>query len=661
MSDIRKIQTGNNQYTLHARVSDRLAVSDQIGSPTKPVYVDNSGQVRACSRDIPTGMTIDSVLNDTSVNAVQNKVINAALKGKNPKAKADFIASSDLTALPISSGVLDLNGYTLTITKEYQVTDGFLIKNGTIAGTGEITSTGWLYINDCRLALSTKITLSAFVCADNLIGLFDMINGNASQLPIIKMNGWSIISNFSLIGIDGLATGISNGGAVTSNGLVFAINGSYVFFTDIQCYIRSSQYVYFFGKIFCQAFSSTVFQPITESENAQQFGFDALDSRSTINVYNCDVGESDTIVKGKFDTATQKFVKSQDGDVFILDDDTSSSNPYDFAIADEQGNAILLLKDGEINTKNFNSSDTSSVSGIPEAPMDGKTYGRNSGKWNVITSSGETYLGSIEYTGQQIVFPKMHYKQLGTLSNNQQCCIIHNNLAIFVNGTDYWVTDKNNNFKVLKRGNNNKTGLHSNVGSFGTEFYKGNKIPLLYLTDWDGTKGVEVFNLNSTTYAMTHLQSIVPSSELLNNDIFGRGNTDFIADKETGFLYSICYKEDTWREIETNKTCICKFALPRLSAGSTVTLKSSDIIDHFEVENIPTRQDCCIYNGILYIENGYINPHYKATLRAIDLSQKKVISRIDISKILDGEPECLEFDQDHLLMVYGKTIYGLYF
>lgn len=49
MSDIRKIQTGNNQYTLHARVSDKLAVSAQIGSDTKPVYVDSSGQVQACN------------------------------------------------------------------------------------------------------------------------------------------------------------------------------------------------------------------------------------------------------------------------------------------------------------------------------------------------------------------------------------------------------------------------------------------------------------------------------------------------------------------------------------------------------------------------------------------------------------------------------------
>lgn len=255
----------------------------------------------------------------------------------------------------------------------------------------------------------------------------------------------------------------------------------------------------------------------------------------------------------------------------------------------------------------------------------------------------------------------MNYKRLGTLPNNQQCCMIHNNLAIFVNGTKYWVTDKNDSFNVLKAGDVGVTGVHSNIGSLGTEFYNGNTIPLIYLTDWDGAKGVKVFNLNDENYTMSHLQSIVPSSELLQSNIFGLGNTDFIVDKENGFLYSICYKENTWMEIETNKTCICKFALPRLSEGNNITLGLDDIIDHFEVENIPTRQDCCIYNGILYIENGYVTPYYKATLRAIDLSKKEVVSKIDISKIVDGEPECLEFDEDHLLMVYGKTIYGLYF
>ena len=58
MSDIRKIQTGNNQYTLHARVSDKLAVNAQIGSTTKPVYVDSSGQVQACTNNMAVSETI---------------------------------------------------------------------------------------------------------------------------------------------------------------------------------------------------------------------------------------------------------------------------------------------------------------------------------------------------------------------------------------------------------------------------------------------------------------------------------------------------------------------------------------------------------------------------------------------------------------------------
>lgn len=79
MSDIRKIQTGNNQYTLHARVSDKLAVSAQIGSTTKPVYVDSSGEVKECTREIPT---VDATMNAASTNAIQNKTVVEALKAK---------------------------------------------------------------------------------------------------------------------------------------------------------------------------------------------------------------------------------------------------------------------------------------------------------------------------------------------------------------------------------------------------------------------------------------------------------------------------------------------------------------------------------------------------------------------------------------------------
>lgn len=212
MSDIRKIQTGNNQYTLHARVSDKLAVSAQVGSDTKPVYVDSSGEVKACSREIPTGMTIDSVLNDTSVNAVQNKVINAALKGKNPKAKADFIASSDLPGLPITTGVLDLNGYTLTLSGTTQLTGTLTIKNGTIGGEGTLQTDQLIFVNDCDLIVSSKINLSSTISIlDNIhvkdvMSNFFILNVGEDYYATISPSAYCLITNFSGITIEGTNT-----------------------------------------------------------------------------------------------------------------------------------------------------------------------------------------------------------------------------------------------------------------------------------------------------------------------------------------------------------------------------------------------------------------------------------------------------------------------
>lgn len=244
MSDIRKIQTGNNQYTLHARVSDKLAVSAQVGSPTKPVYVDSSGQVQACSRDIPTGMTIDTVLNDTSVNAVQNKVINAALKGKNPKAKADYIATSDLTSLPITAGVLDLNGYTLTLSGTTELTDTLTIKNGTIGGEGTLKNDLLISINDCQLIKYSKITLSCiFSLLDDIhvtdpTGNFFMTNTGEDYYATISPSFYCRITNFSGITIEG--TNIEYD--------IIAQNGTNLFVKNAKIKVLDVVSVQFYGK-----------------------------------------------------------------------------------------------------------------------------------------------------------------------------------------------------------------------------------------------------------------------------------------------------------------------------------------------------------------------------------------------------------------------------
>lgn len=294
MSDIRKIQTGSNQYTLHARVSDKLAVSAQVGSPTKPVYVDSSGEVKACSREIPTGMTIDSVLNDTSVNSVQNKVINAALRGKNPKAKADFIASSNLPGLPITTGVLDLNGYTLTLSGTTQLTGTLTIKNGTIGGEGTLQSVNeadensiynFIYINDCKLINQMQLNLQAYISIlDNVHNTAMNLHQDEVTYANITFAHFGYITNFSDISIK-CTNFLSGFNAIN------LINGHRMKIENASVLIRSSSTIEFYGKIEAIMFSCS-------SVNLDHYEISSHnpDQESTFKLYSCLVpGKSDEI------------------------------------------------------------------------------------------------------------------------------------------------------------------------------------------------------------------------------------------------------------------------------------------------------------------------------------------------------------------------------
>lgn len=280
----------------------------QIGSPTKPVYVDSSGQVRACSRDIPTGMTIDSVLNDTSVNAVQNKVINAALKGKHPKAKADFIASSDLTALPISSGVLDLNGYTLTLSGTTELTGTLTIKNGTIGGEGIISSEDAVfYIYDCQLSDSAKISISCILfVTDNLYYNHALDESIYITMPTLSLNNKTVawISNSSCIRIKGQLTLTSIGDFSVSS----IINSTYITIQNIAINVKTSNSIFLSGVI-CTHIDScsninTVYVDIPD------FGLDQIDQNSIIEISNCifDDGTNTSLIKeGWYDVQNHKY------------------------------------------------------------------------------------------------------------------------------------------------------------------------------------------------------------------------------------------------------------------------------------------------------------------------------------------------------------------
>lgn len=333
MSDIRKIQTGSNQYTLHARVSDKLAVNAQIGSPTKPVYVDSSGQVKACSLEIPTGMTIDTKLSATSGNAVSNKVITEALNGKNPKAKADFIASSDLPGLPIATGVLDLNGYTLKLSGTTQLTGTFTIKNGTIGGEGIISSEdAVLYIYDCQLSDSAKISISCIMfVTDNLYYRHTLDESIFITMPTLSLNNKTVawISNSSCIHIKGQLTSVGDFGVSS------IINSTYIIIQNIAINIKTSNTIFLSGVI-CTHIDSC--SNINMVGNIPELGFYQLDPNSIIAISNCifDNGTNTSLIReGGYDVQNHRYSQlGYVGSIKGYDDNYYQTIPTTNAILD---------------------------------------------------------------------------------------------------------------------------------------------------------------------------------------------------------------------------------------------------------------------------------------------------------------------------------------
>ena len=90
-----------------------------------------------------TDIVVDSALNGTSKNPIQNKAVFEAIKLKadatalnkyQPKYNADYVATSDFdySELPINEGIIDLNGYTLVMSDVNNADGELTIINGVI-------------------------------------------------------------------------------------------------------------------------------------------------------------------------------------------------------------------------------------------------------------------------------------------------------------------------------------------------------------------------------------------------------------------------------------------------------------------------------------------------------------------------------------------------
>lgn len=207
---------------------------------------------------------------------------------------------------------------------------------------------------------------------------------------------------------------------------------------------------------------------------------------------------------------------------------------------------------------------------------------------------------------------------------------------------------------------------HGNSLSFGKNKLQSSSImPPLYVTQWDGNKGVLVYDvtLEDETYAAELVQAIIPDMPDSDfTDKFGNGESDIVIDADNGKMYSMAYTLGTdgpYTDNDvTNPTKVCVFDLPEIDSTIEHVIGNSDVIEHFSLKSLPYRQGCCVHSGKLVIERGNTQASRigrKVDIHIVNLKNREIITKIPLNEFCESnqsyqEPEGIAVYHGHLIM-----------
>lgn len=201
---------------------------------------------------------------------------------------------------------------------------------------------------------------------------------------------------------------------------------------------------------------------------------------------------------------------------------------------------------------------------------------------------------------------------------------------------------------------------HSNCASFGTEKFDSDDLYPIVYTNAYNTPGLPKgalygYRLKNDLTTELKQQIIVGFTDdpIWNGDgenVRPYGN--FIVDTDTNSLYAYTMIDSL------NVTRFFKFNMPALSAGGTVTLNTSDIVEYFDVPYFYYIQGGCYYNGKIYASCGFTANDCK--LYVVDLKDKKVTSTVPLGGFV-GEPETVFVYEDELYLSSGTKLFKLKF
>ena len=196
---------------------------------------------------------------------------------------------------------------------------------------------------------------------------------------------------------------------------------------------------------------------------------------------------------------------------------------------------------------------------------------------------------------------------------------------------------------------------HANVAAFGVEKYKKkDALPVLYVSQAykkaiDGKKDlcyVERLNLDGSS---ENVQTIMLDDE---THLYGYA-LQWTIDAQKRRL--IGFGNTKYNNAPYNELRIIIFPLPKLKDGKMITLKASDAIDCYTLQQFDSRyphqvigQGACVYEDYLIMPTGFGEKDAPSIIYVWDLNKKTLVDAIDLRGKLDNEMEDADFYQGEL-------------
>ena len=192
--------------------------------------------------------------------------------------------------------------------------------------------------------------------------------------------------------------------------------------------------------------------------------------------------------------------------------------------------------------------------------------------------------------------------------------------------------------------------FHCNGASFGKKYDESDNLPLLYISETNGSRRFAAIRIANDYSTYTLVQTIAYSGTHLLNYSWN----DWCIDVDNGLLFA--YQKYGASSDRLFTAEVLMFQLPSTSSSS-VSLGDSDIIDDFIVKGVYMNQQAIVKNGLMYAACGLDDVSSPFELVVIDLANHSVITRLSLSWL--GEPEGIAISNGRLFISSG-SIYELF-